>query len=191
MPLTGDFLPLNRQNFAPARAKMCQLRGKMQGSYLSNFTAYLLPSCTETIQRKSLHPSLFSLNRLRIRNLSGWRVVYSPSPTLHHLSPLAFFQQNKKLSARANHTDGYISWNNLNPTGWFFKGWRVVKGGWRVEDYPSPLETPINTGISGEKVKGEGYFLKSNITSSLIPFFGYFLQQPFKITKKVRTFASN
>ena len=33
-------------------------------------------------------------------------------------------------------------------------GWRVVKGGL----YPSPSEPPVFIGISGQKVKGEGYF---------------------------------
>ena len=32
---------------------------------------------------------------------------------------------------------------------------------WRVEKYPSPPETTINTGVLGDKMKGEGYFAYS------------------------------
>ena len=44
----------------------------------------------------------------------------------------------------------YSSFRNLVTRGKGGEGW------WRVRDHPSPLETPINTGVSSEKVKGEG-----------------------------------
>ena len=37
----------------------------------------------------------------------------------------------------------------------FLYGWRGVKSGWRDKENSSPPETPINRGVTGEKVKSE------------------------------------
>ena len=78
------------------------------------------------------------------RHSEGWRVFGHSSPTLHHSSPFssgwfAIHLSVFRLSFR-------------------FWRWRVVKSGWRDKNNSSPLGMPINTGVSGRKVKSEEYF---------------------------------
>ena len=155
VPLRSKLLPSLRQFFALAEANFCPFDGKKQllkRQKIQRIESWKQWSmfwiCRRLLRKNPFTLHLYAWKPCVYRGFLGWRVIFNPSSTLHHLSPLAIISYSHLLLSVCPYQPSKTE----------------VKGGERWVKGQGPPFTPRTHDKHRDfKRKGEGWRVKRKV----------------------------